>query len=140
MMGIYIFKKAQAVHEELKGYEKLKSEAIMNFPIPNSKNDLLEFSIFVESRVKPINYLSALSQSGADVQKWNRIWQSKAEQIQKKAQIAFAEDRSSLTPVNQNYQSIIEKYKKNEKIQWTMIAVLAAAFIVFLVLYCVSQA
>ena len=133
MFGIYLFKKAKEQHEELTGTSKLKSEAIMNYPIPNSKNDLTEFIIFTESKMKPINYINALTKSGANIQKWNRIWKNKAEQIKKKAAVSLSDDKLAVRKIDESYQAMETRYKENEKIQWIMLGVLAAAFVVLII-------
>lgn len=133
MLILFIIKKAKAKHEELKGNEKLKSEAILNFPIPNSRNDLMEFIFMVENRVKPLTYFNALTQGGLDIQKWNNVWKTKAEHIQKKAQIALSGDSKSLNNINDSIAKINNQIAQNDKTQWIMMGGLLAIFLVWLI-------
>ena len=134
MFGIFIFKKISAKHESLEGIEKLKSEAILNHPIPNSRNDLLEFSILVNNRIRPLSPFNALSKSGMNIQKWNRVWVEKGSHIEKKAQIALKDDSSSLNQIAKSLQKANEQMVKNERMQWIMMGALCVIFIVFIVL------
>lgn len=132
MMAIFVVKKVNAKNKQLSGPEKLKSEAIANFPVPNSKNDLLEFAIFVENKVKPLNYLNALSKTGMDIQRWNKVWNEKSNHIMQKAEIALSDDRNSLNKIQTSYQNTSNLLKKNEMTQWIMLGVLCALFIVLI--------
>lgn len=134
MLGIFVFKKIQAKHEVLTGVEKMKSEAILNFPIPNSRNDLTEFAILVENHIKPINYFSALTKSGANVQKWNRIWAEKSKQIEKKATIALDSDKAALRQIQKSIAAVQQQNAANEKTQWIAIGILAAIFVIFMII------
>lgn len=133
MFCLYILKKLRMKHEQLQGPEKLKSESILNFPVPNSRNDLMEFAIMVESRVKPLSYLNALTSSGMDIQKWNLIWESKANQIEKKAEIALKDDKTTLSRIRTSFQNVRETIKKNNQMQWIMMGGLGVLFIFVLI-------
>lgn len=134
MFAIFIVKKIKAKNAQLEGNENLKSQAILNFPVPNSRNDLIEFSLLVESRVKPINYFNALSDSGMNTQKWNKIWLEKAAHIEKKAQIALQDDPSSLNSIRSSAANMRNQISRNDQMQWAVLGVLALLFVVVIIL------
>ena len=133
MLVVFIIKKLKAKHEELEGNEKLKSEAILNFPIPNSRNDLLEFIFLVENRIKPVTYFNALTQSGLKVQKWNYVWKNKAEHIRRKAGVALADDRRTMETIQESVDNINRRIARNDRTQWIMIGGLLAIFLAWLI-------
>lgn len=133
MVVIYLFKKLRVRNGDLQGADKLKSEAILNFPIPNNRNDLMEFALMIETRVKPLNYFQVISDSGMEVQKWNRIWLEKANHIEKKAQIALADDASSLRQIRASRQKAEEVVKRNNQLNWIMMGGLFALFVLFII-------
>ncbi|MDE6534661.1 MAG: hypothetical protein K2K82_01480 [Muribaculaceae bacterium] len=134
MMIIFLIKRFAATTAELTGAKKLKAEAILNFPVPKSKNDLLDFSIFMENRIKPLNLFSALTKSGMNTQKWNKIWIEKAQSVEKSAQISLKGDSESLREVRKIAQTMSTIYDKNVKIQWITLGSAAALFIAFMII------
>lgn len=133
MFGIFIIKKINAKHTQLTGIEKAKAETILNFPIPNSRNDLLEFSIFAENHITTLNFLSALLESGINTQKWNKIWLDKAKQIEGKASIVLKEDKSTLSQIKKAVATIENIYKNNDKTQWIATGALGVVFVVIII-------
>lgn len=134
MFAIFVIKKVRAKHEELRGNEKLKSEAILNFPIPNSRGDLLEFAMLVENKVKPLSAFNAITSSGMNVQKWNKVWIDKASHIEKKSQLALADDSAGRNSVSTSCSNARSIYNKNNTLQWTMMGVLFVVFIAIIIL------
>lgn len=134
MMIIFLVKRFAATSSELTGAKKLKAEAILNFPIPKSKNDLIDFSIFMGNRIKPLNLFSALTKSGMNTQKWNKIWVDKAQSVEKSAQISLKNDHEAVKEIRNVVQTMKTTYEKNEKIQWITLGSAAALFIVLIVL------
>jgi len=59
-------------------------EMIEGFPIPNSKEDIFEFAILAVTKIKP------------ESPKTNSAWIAKLKQVHLKAQLVFAEDKSSM--------------------------------------------
>lgn len=133
MLILFILKKIKSKHTELTGAEKLKSEAILNFPIPNSRNDLIEFSLFVNNKIKPINYFNALTNSGMNIQKWNNVWKEKGKTIEQKAGLALKDDRNSYNQIAANLQKMNDQISKNDQIQWIMIGALGALFLIWII-------
>lgn len=134
MFAFFVFKRIKAKHTPLDGVEKLKSEAIINYNVPNTRADLLEFALLLENKVKTINYFNALTDSGMQIQKWNEIWNNKANHIVQKAELALREDKASLNKINTSVQNITAVMKRNALIQWIMMGVLCALFIVMIIL------
>ena len=105
-------------------------EIIEAFPIPNTKEDIFEFAILAVTKIKP------------EGSKTNSAWITKMKQIYLKAQLVFAEDKSSL----EKFKSILEEAenlngpdntsggKKKWLIPVVIIAVVVVAVIVFFVL------
>lgn len=79
-----------------------QSDFIINFPIPNTKEDILEFMILAASNIKPI--------SGRD-DNLNLAWSSKFEQAYQKARIA-ARDASDLARIEGLYRAKKEEAEK----------------------------
>lgn len=78
--------------------------AISNFPVPNSKEDLLEFIIFTESKFK---HLSANSDTNHAIRK---AYKAKYCECVDKANIYFNTDPQ--------FQHIFSQYPKNKKREW----------------------
>ena len=82
--------------------DDIKSQIVTNFPIPNTKDDLLEFAIFISSNIT--SYKGSIK-SGAlngateakkaqSKEKWNDIWIEKYKQIIYKAKILCKDEPS----------------------------------------------
>lgn len=134
MFCIFLVKRVQAKNGSIEGAARVKAEMISTYPVPNSRNDLLEFALLVENKVMPVNYVNAVSDAAIDTQKWNSIWLKKGEQIKTKAEIALKDDRQTLNRIYELYDKASEKYRENENIQWTALGVLFVVFIFFMIL------
>lgn len=139
MFGYYMFKKLKAKDAALTGNEKLKSEAILNFAVPNSRNDLIEFALLIESKVKPLTYMNALTNSGMNIQKWNNVWNEKAGHLLKKSEFALSEDQRTLSKLQECKSNIDKVISQNNKMQLMMMGLLALTFIFFLILMSLGQ-
>ena len=74
----------------------LKSEIVANFPVPNTKEDLLEFAIFVSSNIdsyKGIN-VTGNAREHRSKEKWNGVWIKKYKEIICKAKLLCKDDPS----------------------------------------------
>jgi len=80
-----------------------RKELIRNFPIPNTKEDILEFLSMSVPKAKKIgNAFSKFSNSGFEVIAHNDmvpVWKSKCEQIIIKARFSMKEDKSTLAQI-----------------------------------------
>ena len=78
---------------------KRKAGVVSGFPVPNAKEDILEFlSMAVPEAGKKPNFLMMLTASGA----LYKAWHSKAEQVIMKARFSLKEDKRLLEEIN-NY-------------------------------------
>ena len=78
-----------------------KEELIMNFPVPNSREEIIEFITLSVSRIKQVNLLNKFDEEGKYVSKWNSIWKRKAEQVFIKAKLSMTDDRATLKSIEQ---------------------------------------
>ena len=76
-----------------------KEEMIMNFPVPNSREDIIEFITLSISKIKTIGLLKRIDDEGKYISKWNAIWKKKAEQVYTKAKISMQEDKSTIIAI-----------------------------------------
>ena len=80
-----------------------KNELIKNFPIPNTKEDILEFLALAVPRAKKKGtFMSNFSQDGFEIKAHDSavpIWLSKCEQIIMKARFSMKEDKATLAEI-----------------------------------------
>ena len=75
----------QIIKNEWGNNDEIKKEIIMNYPIPNTKEDLVEFGVFISSKFI-INTPDDLSIENRNKftdysERWNNVWISKYKQI-----------------------------------------------------------
>jgi hypothetical protein len=82
--------------------DKRKLEMIQNFPIPNSREDILEFIILASSRITagPGIFTAINIADIRDADKYNTAWSTKIKQASAKAQIIFASDKQELRRID----------------------------------------
>lgn len=135
MLIYYLLKlAANSKVSEFKGNKKLKANAITAFPIPNSRNDLLETAMMTEGQIKKLSFSNVLGKSGTDIQMWNEIWLSKLGSIVKKAEIALKDDSSCVNQIKSLYTASEDIVKANSKMRWIEIGILALLFIGMMIL------
>ena len=78
-----------------------KEEMIMNFPVPNSREEIIEFITLAVSRIRKVNLLDKFDEEGKYVSKWNSIWKRKAEQVFIKAKLSMKDDSETLKSIEQ---------------------------------------
>ena len=104
---------------------KLKSELIENFPIPNTREDILEFLGYSLSKGKDNSYMSyfdGYSTSGA--------WRKKAEELIIKSKIMFKNDSEFFRQI-ENYEiDLKSSIKSRNRIRNFMIGVIAIILII----------
>jgi RNA polymerase subunit RPABC4/transcription elongation factor Spt4 len=108
--------------------DNAKKTLIENFPIPNSKEDLIEFLILASSKVVPAN---GFSNAAVLQREWNKIWAIKCGQVYTKADIAFAGDEKSVSTVK-NIREKTEKPIRQAKKQALLTAAAAAIAVITL--------
>jgi len=80
-----------------------KTTIIKNFPIPTSKNDILEFlSLAVPNAKKSGNFLTKEEPENKAHNTFVPVWKTKCEQIIMKARFSMKEDKNTLDEIN-NY-------------------------------------
>lgn len=89
--------------------DKQKVSLINSFPVPTTKEDILEFVSMAAPLAKPATKLMIFS--GLDAQQYSiaKAWKSKCEQVIMKARFSMKEDKSTLAE--------IEKYAQDLKIK-----------------------
>jgi hypothetical protein len=89
-----------------------KEEFIMNYPIPTSREDILEFIILLTSKIENLDYTDLLSDKGKVKNCWNKIWLQKIGQIKNKAALLMKDDKKYIE-INQMIDNAKKIHKKN---------------------------
>jgi len=97
MVVVFIIMKPKITPEDQR-----RKSMIEMFPIPNSKEDLTEFSILATGQIKRVNPILGLFSLQAKRQLWlNEIWVTKFNQVYTKARLAMKDDPSGLSAISQ---------------------------------------
>ena len=80
-----------------------KKSIIQNFPIPTSKNDILEFLTLAVPQAKYKTFMGMPVNDASDPEKFylGPVWKAKCEQIIMKAKIALRDDKETLDVIKQ---------------------------------------
>ena len=89
--------------------DKQKVSLINGFPVPTTKEDILEFVSMATPLAKPANKLMIFTDLDAGQYGVAKAWKSKCEQVIMKARFSMKEDKATLAE--------IEKYAKELKIK-----------------------
>ena len=81
--------------------DQKKEEMILNFPVPNSKEDIIEFITLSVSKINKISIFKWLSDEGKYLNKWNKIWIKKCVQVFNKAKFTMLDDPKSLQAIEE---------------------------------------
>ena len=92
-----------------------KEELIMNFPIPVSREEILEFLNLASSKINSNTYFNAIAEETKYKDAWNKIWLKKIEQIHSKASMAMKNDKKSFEDVNKIAENARLTVKSNNK-------------------------
>jgi hypothetical protein len=80
--------------------DKKKMEIISNFPIPTTKNDILEFLALSIPRAKQKgNFLTKMNPENKSHNEFVPVWKTKCEQIIMKAKFSMKEDKKALEEI-----------------------------------------
>jgi len=80
--------------------DKKKMEIISNFPIPTTKNDILEFLSLAVPKAKQIgNFLTKNNPENKAHNEFVPVWKTKCEQIIMKAKFSMKEDKKALDEI-----------------------------------------
>ena len=72
-----------------------KEELIMNFPVPNSREEIFEFLNLALSKINKISYMNLSTEKGKYTSAWNEIWLKKIDQINVKAGLSMKNDKKN---------------------------------------------
>jgi hypothetical protein len=78
-----------------------KEEMIMNFPVPNSREEIIEFITLSVSKIQNISIMKRFDEEGKYISKWNSIWKKKAEQVFTKAKLSMTDDKATIQSIEQ---------------------------------------
>jgi hypothetical protein len=80
--------------------DKKKMEIISNFPIPTTKNDILEFLSLAVPKAKAVgNFLTKNNPENKAHNDFVKVWKTKCEQIIMKAKFSMKEDKKALEEI-----------------------------------------
>lgn len=92
-----------------------KEELVLNFPVPVSREDILEFLTLAASKINSNTYFKAFSEETKYKDAWNKIWLKKVEQIHSKASLSMENDKKTLEDVNRISSNSRAVIKNNNK-------------------------
>lgn len=107
-----------------------KEELVLNYPVPISKENILEFLTLSASKINTSSYLTIFSEDTKYKNAWNKIWLKKIEQINSKASLSMKRDSESLSEVQIIVENARNITKENMK---KVFRVLCAGIILILV-------
>lgn len=102
--------------------DEQKISLIKSFPIPNTKEDMLEFMILATSSINTRTYDSTNTRISKGEKELNAAWISKVEQVYEKAKRTYSTDGTFLE-IKALYDSCSGKIKKAKKkaiIKWSL--------------------
>jgi len=110
-----------------------KEELILNFPVPMSREEIIEFLTLAVSKINSNTYWNAFSDDMKNKGAWNAVWFKKIQQIQSKASIAMINDKASLEIVNKIVLSVTQSINENNK-KILHISIAFAAVVILLII------
>ena len=127
----------QIIKNEWGNNDEIKKEIIMNYPIPNTKADLVEFGVFISSKFI-INTPDDLSIENRNKftdysERWNNVWISKYKQIMLQAKVLCKDDPTTYSSL----LSFIDNLETNTIIKnknWFKIFCIIFSSMIFLVI------
>jgi len=116
--------------------EQKKKSYIENFIVPNNREDILEFALFVSSRIE--NLLDGGSENQMKTIMWAKTWADKCKQVQARCAVAMGDDVKTSQQVKDlltQPQLLLKKYKKKAIIQSCIVAALVIGVFAFILLF-----
>ncbi len=92
-----------------------KEELVLNYPVPVSKENILEFLTLSASKINSSSYLTIFSEDTKYKNAWNKIWFKKIEQINSKASISMKGDTNTYAEVQTIVENARNITKENNK-------------------------
>ena len=111
-----------------------KEELVLNYPVPISKENILEFLTLSASKINSSSYLTIFSEDTKYKNAWNKIWLKKIEQINSKATISMKNDAKSYSEVLTIVENARSITKENTKKIFRVLgagAIIILAFIIW---------
>lgn len=91
--------------------EKKKMEIIASFPIPTTKNDILEFLSLAVPKARPTgNFLTRNNPENKSHNDFVQVWRTKCEQIIMKAKFSMKDDKKSIDEIMNYAKELGIKY------------------------------
>ena len=115
--------------------DKAKIDLIKNFPIPNTKEDIIEFIILANSNIN-IENAAGYGTNGFDIE-LSKAWLHKLEQADRKAELLFGKSQEYIDIRNLYEKKLdeIEQYKRQDnKIGIIVLIVLVLVWIVLIII------
>lgn len=122
--------------------EQKKKSYIENFIVPNNREDILEFALYIPSRIE--NLLGGGIMQKKDERTvaimWAKVWADKCRQVQSRVSVTMGDDKQTATQVNDLLNQPQILLKKNKKKELIKAIILAALLVSGLILYVVASA
>lgn len=93
--------------KDIANIDRQKIELIKNFPIPNAKEDILEFMILASTNMEPVDSNNMTDQEKELQDLMLSAWKTKYEQAYKKAKVSFGH--------SEDFKRIDEMYKEQKR-------------------------
>lgn len=116
-----------------------KEEFIINFVVPNTKEEILDFLTMATSQIEPLSHIDYLYNSKrSQISRRNQIWIRKMEQIQLRASISMKDDKSGFQTVSnivENAKAIeaTSKRKGKEATKGCLVIIAIISFIIVII-------
>lgn len=117
---------------EVSPTDQRKVTLIQSFPIPNTKEDLVEFMVLASTNVNPKTFAETQHFSPSE-RAISAAWYSKLEQAYEKAEIVLSED-PCLASLRQRFEKTKKAVEKNgKKTDWKSFCIFCLGFILLFV-------
>lgn len=116
-----------------------KEELVLNYPVPISKETILEFLTLSASKINSSSYLTIFSEDTKYKNAWNKIWMKKIEQINSKAILSMKGDSKSYAEVQKIVENARNTTKENIKKVFRVLGLGAIIILIFIICNVVSS-
>ena len=106
--------------------ENRRKRLIETFPVPNAKEDLIEFLVLASSQIMPA---AGFSHAARKQQQWNKIWAVKCSQVYLKTNVLFAADKDSQAIVDDIRKKNDSQIRAAQRVKIITVSAAAAAII-----------
>ena len=136
----YILKAVLAIYADpnFDEVDKRKRDFILNAPIPNNREDLMEFIILCSNRIENISFFKIFRKASAEINAWNTVWAKKMNMLGEKARISMKDDKDSLNELNRILTEGNTKIAENKKRPLIALGILCVIIIVIVLIFVFS--